>query len=187
MLVFTISRLRFITQLRGCHWRQFHHRKQSHPKAGSFDLGSFRHCSRLFSQIGEVCGHWETKKLPQWHNAALHICRAWWERVWRCHLIVTWFTSAFRGGIKPGGVILVLTARLCCRVRACRLSRDCETLPEKFQNKWLSGFSYATRGASFFFFFADFCEQNGEKRKEKDRKKIANSQLLYPFSGQTAP
>lgn len=74
------------------------------PRGLAFGLGSLHRCSRLLLKIEEVCGHTEKSLLTVPH----HICGVWWENILlRCHIRVTWCTSAFCGGIKDSRVILV--------------------------------------------------------------------------------
>lgn len=87
------------------HWWYFHHRKQSHPKAGPLGQGQFTNVLDSHTDRGSL---WSQKRYLS-VNPAHHINKAWRENILRCHLAVTWCTSAFVRGIRAGGVILVFT------------------------------------------------------------------------------
>lgn len=103
------------------HPEYFHHRKRSHPRAGPSGQGRFATALDCCHRLGKFA---VAEKLPQCVSAAHHISGAWWETILRCHLTATCSTSAFRWGIKAGGVILMLRACLCSNwstgwVRVC--------------------------------------------------------------------
>lgn len=63
--IWVASMCNFIIQLKRClsftsqlfHRRYFSSQEVQPPRGWAFGLGSFRHCSWLLSQIGEVCGY----------------------------------------------------------------------------------------------------------------------------------